>query len=187
MHVCSYISLQVPSQIQIQLQEACKKMSGESGKALKELASAIKNMTKPSSVDLHIANSKNAVKAFKLLLKPCSGGDVGLLEAMPTAIVAAQLAEVINCVEKIAEAVQQLALLARFKDADPEQRLELGQQQFSDIEGPQHVITINGSPAVFPEASLKKCATVVYVTDTDHVKGSKAKTNVREMRQYLSF
>ena len=188
-------SLQAPAEIQRQIQDACTKMSTESGKALKELASAIKSMIKPSSVNTHIVNSKTAAKALKFLLKTSSCEDFVLLEVMPTAMVAAQLVEVITCVEKIAESVHELASLAHFKDAKPEQKPALGQpqqlqqtmQQFSGIEGPHHIITINGSSAVLPEVSIQECGTVVHVTNTDNIKGSKAKTNVREMRQYLSF
>ena len=76
-----------PTEIQSKIQEACTKMSMESRKALKELAYAIKSMTKPCSIDPHIVNSKAAAKTLKSLLETHSCEDVDLLELMSTAVV----------------------------------------------------------------------------------------------------
>ena len=157
-------------------------MSTESGKALKDLASSIKTMTKPSPVNPHIVNSKTAAKALRFLIKTSSSEDFVLFEVMPTAMVAVQLMEVISCVEKIAESVHELASLARFKDANDQ-----GQKPQDDsMEGPHHIISINGSSScVLP--SIEEDGTVLHGTNTDIIKGSKSKTNVRQMRQFLSF
>ena len=62
-------------------------MSTKSRKALKELASAIKSMNKPCSIDPHILNSKTTVETLKSLLETHSCEDVDLLELMSTAVV----------------------------------------------------------------------------------------------------
>ena len=150
--------LQAPGGIQLQIQEACTKMSRESGKALKDLASTIKSMTKPTPINVnpHIVNSNTTAKALELLLKTSCSENFALWEVMLTAIVAVQLVEVITCVEKIAESVHELASLARFKDADP------GEEEPADGQ-PHHIITINGSSAVLPE----ECGTVIHVTNAN--------------------
>ena len=172
-------------------------MSTESGKALKELASAIKSMTKPCSVDPHIVNSKIAAESLKSLLETHFCEDVDLLELMPTAVVGSLLVEVITYVEEIAESVHELSSLAHFKDAKPEpepepeaepkptleqpQQLQQTIQKFSRMDGPHHIITISGS------LSIKASGTVVNVTSTDVIKGSKTKSNERQMRHVFSF
>ncbi|KAK7819837.1 aluminum-activated malate transporter 2 [Quercus suber] len=55
----------IPAEFRSKIQEACTNMSLESGKALKELASAIKAMTPPSSVTPHIVKSKDAANNLK--------------------------------------------------------------------------------------------------------------------------
>ncbi|KAL6341994.1 hypothetical protein AAG906_038240 [Vitis piasezkii] len=187
--------IQAPTEIQSKIQAACTNMSTESGKALKELASAIKSMTKPCSVDPHIVNSKIAAESLKSLLETHFCEDVDLLELMPTAVVGSLLVEVITYVEEIAESVHELSSLAHFKDAKPEpepepepkptieqpQQLQQTIQKFSGMDGPHHIITINGS------LSIKASGTVVNVTRTDVIKGSKTKSNERQMRHVVSF
>ncbi|CAK9134098.1 unnamed protein product, partial [Ilex paraguariensis] len=58
-----------PSEFRRKIQQPCTKLSSESSKALKELASAIKNMTHPSSCDLHLQNSKAAAEELKIALE----------------------------------------------------------------------------------------------------------------------
>lgn len=158
-------------------------MSIESGKALKDLATAIKTMTKPSPVNPHIVKAKTAAQALKLLLKTSSCEDFILFEVMPTAMVAVQLVEVITCLEKIVESVHELAALARFKDA----AVNPDQKPSSEQEGPHHIIKINGlSSAVLPVVSIEASGNVVHVSNTN-IKVPKSKTNVRQMRPFLSF
>ncbi|WJZ89397.1 hypothetical protein VitviT2T_008620 [Vitis vinifera] len=61
--------IQAPQEFQCKIQELCTEMTQQSGKALKELAAAIRTMTQPSSRDSHIENSKAATKNLKSLLK----------------------------------------------------------------------------------------------------------------------
>nr|GMD21375.1 aluminum-activated malate transporter 2-like [Ipomoea batatas] len=94
----------------------CTKMSMESGKALQELASSVRNMNHPSSANKHMANSKTAAKNLKLLLSSSLWEDVDLLQVIPVAAVASILTEIVVCVENIAESVSELAASAQFKD-----------------------------------------------------------------------
>ncbi|VFR03006.1 unnamed protein product [Cuscuta campestris] len=121
--------LQMPKEIIRTIRGACTKMSMESGEALQELASCMRNMSHPAAAATkHLTNSKTAAKSLKLLLinysPACSfsedggGGGVDLLQVIPAAAVAAILAEIVACVETIGEAVTELALLAQFKVVD---------------------------------------------------------------------
>ena len=94
-------------------------MTQQSGKALKELASAIRTMTQPSSTDSHIENSKAAAKNLKSLLKIGLWEDsTTLLEIIPTAAVASTVMDIVECTERISEAVHEPASLAHFKRID---------------------------------------------------------------------
>ncbi|VFQ71422.1 unnamed protein product [Cuscuta campestris] len=121
--------LQMPKEIIRIIRGACTKMSMESGKALQELASSMRNMSHPSAAATkHLATATTAAKSLKLLLinysPACSfsedggGGVVDLLQVIPAATVATILAEIVACVETIGEAVTELALLAQFKVVD---------------------------------------------------------------------
>ncbi|KAL7174604.1 hypothetical protein ACSBR2_033779 [Camellia fascicularis] len=109
---------QVMPKISEHFQEICIKMSLESGKALKDLALAIKTMTEPCSVNPHIKNSKNASKSFQSLLELDLWEDLNLLEVIPVATVASLLSDIVVCTEKIAESVHELATLAHFESVD---------------------------------------------------------------------
>ncbi|XP_050287235.1 aluminum-activated malate transporter 8-like isoform X2 [Quercus robur] len=100
------------------IQEQCKQICSETGKALKELASAVKTMTKPTSVNIHIEKSKVASRKLKLLLDIILLEDYNLREIIPPAAVALILIDVVPCIEKIANAVHELAYLAHFKTPD---------------------------------------------------------------------
>ncbi|KAJ6406768.1 hypothetical protein OIU84_010308 [Salix udensis] len=63
---------QVPLEFRCKIQESCTQISAECGKALKSLASAIKTMTIPSSANVHVENSKTAVKDLQISLKAVS-------------------------------------------------------------------------------------------------------------------
>ncbi|CAI9781389.1 unnamed protein product [Fraxinus pennsylvanica] len=100
------------------IQEAFSNMSSESGKALKELALAIKTMTMPSSPNPHVTNLQMASRNLKSFLKSDFCEDVNFLKIMPVAAVSSLLIETVNCVENIADAVNELASLANFKGSN---------------------------------------------------------------------
>lgn len=111
-------SSQAPYEFRSKIQGQCTQICSETGKALKELASAVKTMTKPTSVNIHIEKSKVASLKLKLLLDMILLEDYNLREITPPAAVALILIDVVPCVEKIANAVHELAYLSHFKTPD---------------------------------------------------------------------
>ncbi|XP_009628093.1 aluminum-activated malate transporter 8-like [Nicotiana tomentosiformis] len=112
---------QAPTEFHKRIEEACTRMSMESSKALKQLASSIKTMTQPpsSAAETHLKNSKTAIDDFKAILAttktPLLSNKLDLLEIFPAITVASILIDVINCVERISEAVEELSVKAHFK------------------------------------------------------------------------
>ncbi|KAL5830750.1 hypothetical protein ACOSQ4_016104 [Xanthoceras sorbifolium] len=141
-----YIDSEIQSSLEIRsiTQETCTKISTESGKALKELAIATKKMTRSKSANPHIANSKTAVEKLKSELKiRLREEEALLLDTIQVGAVASLLVEVVECTEKIAEAVYELAAVAEFKRVEatvsPEQPHLLHQR---GVVQPHHVITV---------------------------------------------
>ncbi|KAK4607199.1 hypothetical protein RGQ29_001142 [Quercus rubra] len=97
------------------IQEPSTKICSESGKALRELASAVKKMNQPTSVNAHVENSKTAIENLKFMLDTYHLEDADLQEIIPSAEVALTLIDVVPCIVKITDAVQELASLAHFK------------------------------------------------------------------------
>lgn len=111
--------MQESSEVSTVIQEACTIMSVESGKALKELALAIKIMVQPSSADSHIDKAKSSAENLKSLLKSGIWEDIDLLKVIAGVTVASILIDVVTCTEKIAESIRELASTAQFKSAEP--------------------------------------------------------------------
>ncbi|OMO95014.1 Aluminum-activated malate transporter [Corchorus capsularis] len=107
--------IQTPIETRSKIGELCPKISVESSKALKELASTMKKMTRERSADLHIASSKTAAEELKNLLKTSLWEEVELLQILPAASVAYLLLEIVECTQKIVAAVYELANEASFK------------------------------------------------------------------------
>lgn len=145
--------MQMPEEIRRKVQDIFTKTSLNSGKAMKELAIAIKTMTTPSSSDnSHIANSKTAAETLKSLLKSDLWKDVEFVQVMPVATLASVLIEIILCVEKITESVHELALLAQFKNVDLLEKSDETKNSRVVIVPvksycPEVVIMVNGSAA----------------------------------------
>ncbi|KAK6944122.1 Aluminum-activated malate transporter [Dillenia turbinata] len=110
---------QAQSEFRRKIQDPCTKMSSESGKALKALASAIKEMNQPSLASPFLANSKTAMNDLRTALQGALSDATDLLEIIPDATVASILVETVSFVEKILEAVTELSDSANFKPADP--------------------------------------------------------------------
>ncbi|CAK9181019.1 unnamed protein product [Ilex paraguariensis] len=106
---------QAPSEFRRKIQQPCTKLSSESSKALKELASAIKNMTHPSSCDLHLQNSKAAAEELKIALEASPPVKTDLLEVIPAVTVASILINIIKSVENISASIHELSDQARFR------------------------------------------------------------------------
>lgn len=113
--------LQIPPELQGEIQQPCIKMSAESGKALKALASSIKTMADPSAANPFVEASKNAIKDLKVTLKAANlstSNIVNLQEIVPAATLASILVEIVKTVEKTFDAVNELANLADFKTVE---------------------------------------------------------------------
>ncbi|KAI3412477.1 uncharacterized protein J3R85_017295 [Psidium guajava] len=108
-----------PPQVQTKLKELCAEMSMEAARALRQLSSSHKAMTVPSSSTPHLENSRAAAKAVRLLLKTAFWKDAtDVLAIVHAATVTSLLIDVVDCADKIAESVNELASLARFKTTE---------------------------------------------------------------------
>lgn len=100
------------------IQPLCEKMSMESGKALKELATTLKNMRAPSSnVAVHLNNSMAAAEELKYIMENSSlHTEPDLNQILPILVVASILVDVVQFVEKISVSVHKLSEKACFKE-----------------------------------------------------------------------
>ncbi|XP_038880245.1 aluminum-activated malate transporter 2-like [Benincasa hispida] len=113
-------NFQVSQEIRREIQESCMEMSIESGKALRQLVSSIREMTQPTQAEIHTHNSKAAAKKLKASLRSSRLWEhCDPLTLIPAATIGSLLIDVVDCTEKIAEAVQELASLAHFNSAKP--------------------------------------------------------------------
>ncbi|XVF05080.1 hypothetical protein REPUB_Repub05bG0140400 [Reevesia pubescens] len=160
-HQCAYrieslnghlnADIQVKPEIRSKIQETCTEMSLESGKALKELALAMKTMVKPFAADIHIENSKSAAKNLNSLLKSGLWDDeMDLLEVVSVATVASLLIDVVTCTEEIAESVHELASMVNFQAVEP-------------TVSPEKPET--GQPQIVKSSNDSNCPTVIIVID----------------------
>ncbi|XVE79169.1 hypothetical protein DITRI_Ditri14bG0036300 [Diplodiscus trichospermus] len=141
--------MQTPAEIGGKIQGPCAKVSLESSKALKELGSSFRKMVRSRSSVLHIGSSKTAAEELKNLLKPNLWEEADLLEIIPPLSVASLLLEIIECIEKIAEAENELAKAASFRSRDatispvqPDLLHQGAVQQVSDADIPHRVIIV---------------------------------------------
>ncbi|KAK2995625.1 hypothetical protein RJ640_015462 [Escallonia rubra] len=128
-YINSELKGQGTSELETKIEEPCTRMSSESAKALKELASALKTMTHPSAADIHVQNCKTAVDDLKDALEAFTLGKSDLLEILPAVTVASILNDVSKCVQKIAESTHEISDLASFKRVNsmvaPDLKLQL--------------------------------------------------------------
>ncbi|KAF3961677.1 hypothetical protein CMV_013728 [Castanea mollissima] len=154
--------IQAKPEICSKIQEAFTTMSLESGKCLRELACGVRAMTHPSSAKPHISKAKIAAKKLKLLLKSSLWEqDADLLAVIPSVTVASLLIDIVNCTEKIADSVLELASLAHFESVDPTvspEKSQVGQGEpdkpLTEIACPQVVIIVDGSENDNPPGPL---------------------------------
>ncbi|CAL9234480.1 unnamed protein product [Arabidopsis halleri] len=102
--------------IKKKLGEPLRRMSLESGKAMKEMSISLKKMTKPSSSDLHVQNARSASKSLTNLLNSGILKDVEPLELVSLLTAISLLIDIINLTEKILESLHELASAAKFKN-----------------------------------------------------------------------
>ncbi|KAK8596072.1 hypothetical protein V6N12_064572 [Hibiscus sabdariffa] len=113
----SYLNckIQTPAEIRGKIQVPCKRVSLECSRALKEMASTFRKMVITRSAVMHIESSKKAAEELKSLLKTNLWEEADLLEIIPAASVASLLLEIIECIEKISEALNELGKAASFR------------------------------------------------------------------------
>lgn len=98
------------------LEEPLRKMSSESGKAMKEMSISLKKMIKPSSSDLHVQNAQYACKSLTNLLNSGILKEVEPLKLISLLTAISLLMDIINLTQKILECLHELASAARFKN-----------------------------------------------------------------------
>ncbi|KAK8596071.1 hypothetical protein V6N13_000729 [Hibiscus sabdariffa] len=144
----SYLNckIQTPAEIRGKIQGPCKRVSLECSRALKEMASTFRKMVLTRSAVMHIENSKKAAEELKSLLKTNLWEEADLLETIPAASVATLLPEIIGCIEKISEALNELGEAASFRKINatvlPEQQDSIQQDFNTATPMPHCVITM---------------------------------------------
>ncbi|KAL4320114.1 hypothetical protein GQ457_18G005860 [Hibiscus cannabinus] len=121
-------------------QETCTELCSELGKAMNELASAIKTMSPPSSHRAHVARAKDAAGNLNSLLKTGLHKDIDTMEILAVATVASLLLDVLACTEKISGSIHELASLAHFKDGKPDSDEQKQVQQSSNSTDLNHLV-----------------------------------------------
>ncbi|KAK6147322.1 hypothetical protein DH2020_018234 [Rehmannia glutinosa] len=149
----------VASEFQLKMQPACIKMCTETSKALKELSSAIKNMTYPlSSAEIYIQNSNAAANDLKSILETSSlPTKSDLQEIMPLLVITSLLIDIIKCVEKLSVSVDELSQKARFrkpKSTPGKQQLHLLHRGIVKPVGDHVVIEISEIMGASPENKI---------------------------------
>eukprot|EP00258_Populus_trichocarpa_P012679 XP_002322786.3 aluminum-activated malate transporter 8 [Populus trichocarpa] len=151
---------QAPLKFRCKIRGPCTRMSIECSMALESLASAIKTMTLPSSANVHVENSKNAIKDLKIAIETVSlDQDQDLLAIVPAATVASIIIEIVKCVENLSESVHELSNLAHFKSVEPTVSLEKPQflhrgsiKPVLEGDADRVIIAIDGKSADSPES-----------------------------------
>ena len=98
----------------MKVRTTCGQMSLHSARALRELSSAVRSMTTPSTAN-------NDLSAAMKVANSCGNElleDAALLQVMHIAVVGSLLSDLVMQVNKITESVHNLARLARFKDPE---------------------------------------------------------------------
>ncbi|PUZ47098.1 hypothetical protein GQ55_7G135600 [Panicum hallii var. hallii] len=102
----------------LKVRAACGEMSLNSAKALRELSEAIQTMTAPSPARTHMSAAIRAARGLRAELSQ----DADLAKVMHVAVIASLLSELVTQTKKIAESVDNLARVARFKDPEDTQK-----------------------------------------------------------------
>lgn len=127
------------------MQKSFTEMSSECSQAQRELALAIKTMTRSLTVDYHIGRAKNAAKSLPLLLQTELGPDSDVLDVIGASTVASLLGAIVICTVKIADSVEELASVCKFMDPEKimkEVEDRRGVMSNASIEGSQAAIRV---------------------------------------------
>ncbi|XP_051149217.1 aluminum-activated malate transporter 8-like [Andrographis paniculata] len=140
----------VSSDLQLKIQRLCIKISKESGKAMKELSSSVKNMIYPSPrVSTHAINYRSALDELTTILENSTlPTKADLQDILPALVIASVLTDIVNFVDLIAVSVDELAQKAQFKKLPNSTAYK--KQHHSVIVKPV-VIKVDASPEKTPE------------------------------------
>lgn len=145
--------LQVQSELHKRIAEPCMKMSSESGKTLKELASSLRAMKRPSNVSTHIQNCEAAISELRAALEASSPDIEDIVEIIPSIAVGSLLIDITKCVEKISQSIYELSDKAYFESAKATQSFHIihrgtvkplsGDSTHGNDENHVHVVVVN--------------------------------------------
>ncbi|XXG80271.1 hypothetical protein AAC387_Pa09g1185 [Persea americana] len=116
LNACTSSKTQIPMEFRQRIQEACRKMSLETGKALANLSLAVRTIEKPTAAAIHILGAKTAAADIKTALKNTSSEMIALLEILPMATTASLLIEIVGHTKKLMVAINELAHLVKFNN-----------------------------------------------------------------------
>lgn len=108
---------QGPVEFRRHIEGPCTRMSLASGKALKGLSVAVKGMITPVLAVPHIKSAKAATSELNSMLEIALLEESSVLGILRMATIASLLVEIVGHVEELAEAVEELAVKAEFKNA----------------------------------------------------------------------
>ena len=128
----------VETEFHNKIQEACRELSIECGKALTELASAICSMKLPAAANHHIAAAGAATEQ----LNKSFSDSYAAKEVLHVAAIVTLLLEIEGCTQQILASVEELARLAHFKS--PKVVDKPAVVPVADAEGPHVAIEVNG-------------------------------------------
>ncbi|KAL1566106.1 aluminum-activated malate transporter 8-like [Salvia divinorum] len=109
------------SEFRTRIRQPCVEMSAECGKALAEIAAAIKGMRRPpQSAESRVQSAKSAADRLRGMLRNSSlPQKPDLQEVAPLLVVASVLIDVMKCADGIAVAVRELSREAGFEGLKP--------------------------------------------------------------------
>ncbi|XP_047336059.1 aluminum-activated malate transporter 10 [Impatiens glandulifera] len=145
---CVDQEIQAPEVLKEQFREVCMKLSSECSNVLKELAFTMKTMTKSLKVDIMVADMNfavqdlhNTLKTIPILPSATITKSLGipLVQVLPIATTISLLTELTSRIEELADALNQLAIMADFSDVEDEDK------GMFEEEGHHNIIISNGN------------------------------------------
>lgn len=121
---CVGAEVQAPESVKRLLADVCTRLGAQCGRVLREASSSVATMTTSPTLDFAVADMNTAVHElqgdmrelpFTLAGEP---GEASLIDAMPLFTVASLLTEISMRIESVVDAVDTMASLASFKQAD---------------------------------------------------------------------
>ncbi|KAF7018071.1 hypothetical protein CFC21_031396 [Triticum aestivum] len=121
---CVGAEVQAPESVKRLLADVCTRLGAQCGRVLREASSSVATMTTSPALDFAVADMNTAVHELQgdmreLPFTLAGGpGEASLIDAMPLFTVASLLTEISTRIESVVDAVDTMASLASFKQAD---------------------------------------------------------------------